>query len=254
MRDCYAGTAAALRDALRHAVERGGVCSLGVLHQGVPSAATLTGDASTAQAGRIRRQLDRMSPVPRALLVVAYAPRDVVCNCRAPCCSGRYPNPEWRDALDAVVAHTAPLLVGHAPNVRLRAALVANLLTRTHETAVSLSAASAAHRNTVAEHTAILEAALMGTRHASGEFDAAFARIDALLREAGIVTDGSGDADTVNPKEQRTASAGIRLVAIEGNTHLHSRDGIKRTACGHCPPRNRDRQTHGAAHRRVRNG
>jgi hypothetical protein len=28
----------------------------------------------------------------------------------------------------------------------------------------------------------------MGTRHASGEFDAAFAWIDTLLREAGIVS------------------------------------------------------------------
>ncbi|WP_233872440.1 hypothetical protein [Paraburkholderia adhaesiva] len=189
MRDCYAGTAAALRDALRHAVERGGASSLGVLHQGVPSISTLTGDAATAQAGRIRRQLDRLAPVPRALLVVAYAPRDVACNCRAPCCSGRYPNPEWRDALDLVVAHTAPLMAGHAPNVRLRAALVANLLTRTHETAVSLAQRCGVHRKTIAEHTAILEAALMGTRQHAGELDTAFARVDVLLREAGIVAD-----------------------------------------------------------------
>ncbi|WP_233869616.1 hypothetical protein [Paraburkholderia adhaesiva] len=189
MRDCYAGTAAALRDALRHAVERGGASSLGVLHQGVPSAATLSGDAATAQAGRIRRQLDRLSPVPRALLVVAYAPRDIVCNCRAPCCSGRYPNPEWRNALDLVVVHTGPLLTGCVPNVRLRTALVANLLTRTHETAVSLAQRCGVHRNTVAEHTAILDAVLTGTRQRAGELDAAFARIDTLLREAGIVAD-----------------------------------------------------------------
>lgn len=62
-------------------------------------------------------------------------------------------------------------------------------VTRTHETAVSLAQRCGVHRNTVAEHTAILEAALMGTRQRSGELDAAFARIDALLREAGIVTD-----------------------------------------------------------------
>ncbi|WP_198362680.1 hypothetical protein [Burkholderia ubonensis] len=94
MRDCYAGTAAALRDALRHAAQRGGASSLGVLHQGVQSPTTLTGTDATAQAGRIRRQLDRLPPVPRALLVVAYAPREIACSCRAPCCSGRYPNPE----------------------------------------------------------------------------------------------------------------------------------------------------------------
>ncbi|WP_233862694.1 hypothetical protein [Paraburkholderia adhaesiva] len=63
MRDGYAGTAAALRDALRHAVEHGGASSLGVPHQGVPSAATLMGDAAAAQAARIRRQLERLAPL-----------------------------------------------------------------------------------------------------------------------------------------------------------------------------------------------
>jgi hypothetical protein len=48
MRDCYAGTAAAVRDALRHAVEYGTASSLGVLHRGVPSGATPTGDIATA--------------------------------------------------------------------------------------------------------------------------------------------------------------------------------------------------------------
>ncbi|MFP4891244.1 hypothetical protein [Paraburkholderia sp. EG304] len=189
MRDFYAGTAAALRDALRHAVERGGACSLGVLHQGVPGPATLTGDAATAQAGRIRRQLDRLPAIPRAILVVAYAPRDLACHCRAPCCTGRYPNPEWRDALDVVVIHTGPLLAGHAPNIRLRMALVANILTRTHETAVSLAQRCGVHRNTVAEHATILEAALLGNRQRVGELDAAFTRVESLLRDSGIVTD-----------------------------------------------------------------
>ncbi|CAB3808118.1 hypothetical protein LMG28688_06692 [Paraburkholderia caffeinitolerans] len=43
MRDLYTSHAAALRNALRHTVERGGQSSLAVLHQGVPSAYTLTG-------------------------------------------------------------------------------------------------------------------------------------------------------------------------------------------------------------------
>jgi hypothetical protein len=194
MRDTYTGTAAALRDGLRDSVERGGSSALGVPHQGVPSAATLTGTDGKTQAGRIRRQLDRLAPVPRALLLVAYAPRDLVCDCRAPCCSGRYANPEWRDALELVVAHTAPLLAGHVLNIRLRSALVSNLLTRTHETAVSLAQRYGVHRNTVAEHTAIFEAALVGTRQHAGELDAAFARVDALLREARIVVEAQNDA------------------------------------------------------------
>jgi len=77
----------------------------------------------------------------------------------------------------------------HARLLRTRPGFNANLLMRTHETADSLAQRCGVHRQTVAEHTGILEAALMGTRHTQGEFDAAFARIDTLLREAGIVAD-----------------------------------------------------------------
>jgi hypothetical protein len=52
---------------------------------------------------------------------------------------------------------------------------------------VSLAQRCGVHRNTVAEHTAILEAALTGTRQQAGEPDAALTRVDTLLREAGIV-------------------------------------------------------------------
>lgn len=187
MKDHYISTAAALRDALRHAVERGGLSSLAVLHQGATADDALTGFDGTAQAGRIRARVDRLNPVQRALIVASYAPRNLTCNCRSPCCAGQYPNPEWANALTQVIAHTAPLFVGKAPNIRLRSALTANLLTHTAETQVSLAQRYGAHRQTVAEHTAILEAALIGTRQQRGEFDAAFERIDMLLREAGIV-------------------------------------------------------------------
>jgi hypothetical protein len=188
MKEHYTSTAAALRDALRHAVQRGGLSSLAVLHQGATADDALAGFDGTAQAGRVRARLDRLSPVQRALIVASYAPRHLTCNCRAPCCAGQYPNPEWSAALALIVAHTTPLFAGRAPNLRLRAALTANMLTHTAETQASLAQKYGAHRQTVAEHTAILEAALIGTRQQRGEFDAAFARVDGLLREAGIVT------------------------------------------------------------------
>lgn len=65
MRDLYSSHSAALRDALRHAVERGGMSSLGVLHKGVPSPSTLTGTNAAAQAARVRR----CSPVRRRMSV-----------------------------------------------------------------------------------------------------------------------------------------------------------------------------------------
>ncbi|MFB9123442.1 hypothetical protein E2553_05005 [Paraburkholderia dipogonis] len=194
MRDLYASHAAALRDALRHAVERGGMSSLGVLHQGVPSPSTLTGTDATAQAARVRRQLDRLAPLSRALLVIAYAPRALKCSCGTRCCSGSYPNPEWEDAMRATLAHVAPLLTGKAANEWLHRAIVANVLTRTKETAVSLAERCGVHRLTVAAHVGIIEAELVGNRHTQGRFDHASERIDTHLREAGILADSNASA------------------------------------------------------------
>lgn len=50
------------------------------------------------------------------------------------------------------------------------------------------------NRHTVAAHVAIIETDLIGNRQAPGRLDAASTRIDALLREAGIVADASNDA------------------------------------------------------------
>ncbi|WP_277187661.1 hypothetical protein [Caballeronia sp. BR00000012568055] len=207
MRDLYASHAAALRDALRHAVERGGLSSLAVLHQGVPSASTLTGTDATAQAARVRRQLDRLAPLPRALIVIAYAPRSLKCSCGSRCCAGTFPNPEWNEAMRATLAHVAPLLAGRAANERLHRALIANVLTRTKETAVSLAERCGVHRDTVAAHAAIIETDLVGNRQTAGRFDHASARIDALLREAGTVADQDTNAarlaDVANDAQAR---------------------------------------------------
>lgn len=64
--------------------------------------------------------------MPRALLVIAYAPRTLKCSCRA----GSYPNPEWADAMRVVLAHVAPLLTNLAANEALHRAIIADALTR----------------------------------------------------------------------------------------------------------------------------
>ncbi|MDR5739181.1 MULTISPECIES: hypothetical protein [unclassified Caballeronia] len=200
MQSHYTDTARALRDTLRLSVERGGASSLAQLHQHVVSETTLLGEDACAQAARIRRQLERLSPIYQALLTVRYAPRESVC-CRRRCCAGHYPNPEWARALALVVAHTAQLFSGCTPNLKLRQALVANLLTHTHEAAVDVAQRCGVHRATVASHTAILSTALLGTRTSGGAFDQAFARIDERLHEAGIVVSAAEAQDTESPQE-----------------------------------------------------
>lgn len=187
MQSRYTDTARALRDTLRLSAERGGASSLAQLHQQAVGETVLLGEDACAQAARIRRQLERLPVIQQSLLTVSYAPRDIVCCCRRRCCAGHYANPEWSLALARVVAYITPLLVGCVPNLKLRTVLVANLLTHTHESAVDLAQRCSVHRETVANHQAILAAALVGTRTTGGAFDHAFARIDELLHEAGIV-------------------------------------------------------------------
>jgi len=204
MQSYYTDTAHALRDTLRLSVERGGPSSLASLHQRAIAETTLLGEDACAQAARIRRELEHLTPEQQALLTVRYAPRELVCCCRSRCCAGRYPHPEWSRARAAVVAHTAPLLAGCAPNLKLRQMLVANLLTHTHESAVELAQRCGVHRTTVANHMAILTTALLGTRTAGGAFDAAFARLDERLRCAHIVV--SENADEVDDADADTAA------------------------------------------------
>jgi hypothetical protein len=194
MRAHYRSTAAALKAALAHAPLHGGASSLGGLHRGANDDESLAPDEACVQAGFIRRRLDQLPSLQRALLVVSYAPRNLSCHCRRPCCSGHYANPEWARALDVVVAHTAPLLAAHRPDIRLRSAIVGNLLTRTTETQVSLAQRCGVSRPTVVTHSAILTEALLGTRKQGGALDYAFERVDALLREAGIVVEPAAEA------------------------------------------------------------
>ena len=123
----------------------------------------------------------------------AAALRTLKCACGSRCCEGSYPNPEWDEAMRVTLAHITPLLTGHAANERLHRAIIANALTRTKETTVSLAQRCGVDRHTVARHVGIIEADLTGNRHVQGRFDLASERIDALLREEGIVAEASND-------------------------------------------------------------
>jgi hypothetical protein len=64
----------------------------------------------------MRRQIERLAPLPRALLLAAYASRSIKCSCGARCCSGGYLNSEWNDAM-----HEARALQNSAYNIKTSA-------------------------------------------------------------------------------------------------------------------------------------
>ncbi|MEB2499551.1 DNA-binding protein [Burkholderia cenocepacia] len=149
----------------------------------------LVGPDGVVQAGMVRAEVDKLPPIQQALLIGRYGLAEIPCTCGRACCSGSVPNPEWTAAITTLTKSTIVEFSGRVTNFRLHREIIGNALLGIRVTDASLAARYGVHRQTVATHTAKIEGMLVGTRHQSGEFDRAFARIDALLREAGMVGD-----------------------------------------------------------------
>lgn len=88
----------------------------------------LSGLDGAGQAGMIRAELARLSPVDQAVLVVHAAPLQIPCGCGIACCSGWKVNPEWQDAMSVLTSAAASgALSGCVSNGRLRSALIQRL-------------------------------------------------------------------------------------------------------------------------------
>ncbi|CAE6958872.1 hypothetical protein [Paraburkholderia domus] len=183
----FTDTDAALRFALRFASQQHSSSELAGLRGPSRSGKGLSGMDGAAQAGMVRAELAKLTLTQRALLIGRYALPDIICTCGRPCCCGHRPNPEWSEAISQLARETTLLFAGRLTYFRLRQTLIGNLLLGLRVTDRSLAAEFGVHRQTVAEHGAKLEAAILGTRHQAGDFDRALGRIDLLLHEAGIV-------------------------------------------------------------------
>lgn len=126
------------------------------IHQGVPSASTLTGTDATAQAARAPLA-ERLA---RALVVVAYPPQTLVVFVRGALLFGALSQSRMGQAMRVVLAHVAPLFAGRAANDKSHRAISAKALTRTREAAVNLVQRCGGNRHTVIAHVSIIEADL----------------------------------------------------------------------------------------------
>ncbi|MDR6384950.1 DNA-binding protein [Paraburkholderia caribensis] len=183
----FDSTEAALRFALRFVSQQHSSSELAGLRGPSRIGKGLSGVDGAAQAGMIRAELDKLTPLQRALIVGRYALPDMVCTCGRACCCGRMPNPEWSEAISLLARAMTPLFAGRSTYFRLRQRLIGNALLGARMTDSSLALGYGVHRQTVAEHAAKIETALLGTRHQIGELDRAYAHIDALLRDVAIV-------------------------------------------------------------------
>lgn len=65
-----------------------------------------------AWAGDIRRRIDMVPPLSRALLITRFAPKAFPCACRRACCSGWRTNEEWANAAGEVTQRTPEAVPG----------------------------------------------------------------------------------------------------------------------------------------------
>lgn len=187
MEAIFKSTDSALRYAYAFSTEQYGRSAMAVMYAPPGRGLGLGGLDGAGQAGMIRSEIDKLTPTQRAVLVMRYAPRDLPCSCRRPCCSGHYQNGEWAAALQMLVQHTAHLFAGQLANLRLRAELIHLAIARARPDYTALGKQFGVDRHTVAKHAAIIHLAVVGTRSARGEFDRAYDRIDELLHDAGII-------------------------------------------------------------------
>ncbi|MBW9102936.1 DNA-binding protein [Paraburkholderia phenoliruptrix] len=84
----------------------------------------LSGNDGAGQAGMIRRELEQLSDIERAVLVARFAPRSWPCACGRACCSGYEPNPEYQAAISLLTQSAMSVLAGRVVHYQLRRGLV----------------------------------------------------------------------------------------------------------------------------------
>lgn len=88
----------------------------------------LSGNDGAGQAGMIRRELEQLSAIDRAVLIARYAPRSMPCACGRACCSHHMPNPEYAAAITDLTRLAQSLFSGRLSHYQLRRALVEKAL------------------------------------------------------------------------------------------------------------------------------
>ncbi len=135
----------------------------------------LTGTDGAAQAGMIRREVEQLKPLQRAVIVAKFS-RPVAC----PHCSSPADSQERKEAIEALAHHTLDVLKGERPNLALRRGLVRSQFGARIKMQ-DLAKECGVHQNTVTNHAKKVHDRLKELERA------ALMRLDETL--AGIVSD-----------------------------------------------------------------
>lgn len=154
----------------------------------------LSGLDGAGQAGMIRAELARLSPIEQAVLVAHAAPSQIPCACGIACCSGFKTNPEWQDAMSTLTTAAASgALSGCVSNGRLRSALIQRLF-GAKVTLTELAERFEVDDKTASAHHAKLKRWLFGgaDQKAGGLHHQAYRSLSDRLKACKWISEGEG--------------------------------------------------------------
>ncbi|HYD58951.1 MAG TPA: hypothetical protein VEC35_01255 [Noviherbaspirillum sp.] len=152
----------------------------------------LAGLDGSGQAGMIRREMAALGPFYEAIVIANYAPRDIPCECRAPCCSGAKVNKEWSAAIDIVTTEAMQHLTGKLSHYKLRRSIVERQFGVKHKIG-DMADECGVDRDTASAHNMILTMWLTGDKKRDvpnrkiGEIFRAITAASEALWQAGFI-------------------------------------------------------------------
>jgi hypothetical protein len=142
----------------------------------------LVGLDGAAQAGFVMAEVERLSSIQRACIIVKYARRSEPCKC----CGGERPTPAFQLAIEALTAWAVPAGISH---MRVRRALVQKWARAGKVEFKELASEYGMNRKTIGEQFQVLKKRLDDVDQQ------AQCAIDDALRQCGMV----GDVDRALP-------------------------------------------------------
>lgn len=157
----------------------------------------LSGNDGAGQAGMIRRELEQLSELERAVLVARFAPKSWPCACGSPCCSGHMPNPEYIAAIRTLEQAAMGRLAGHLSVYRLRVRLIEKAMGTKIEIS-SLAKECGVSENTAAAHWKIIREWIAGVPKPKAKMPSKRMRVVADAARADVVVaDEGGESEGV---------------------------------------------------------
>jgi hypothetical protein len=161
---------------------------------GIRTGKGLSGMDGAGQAAIIRRHVSTLTALDQAVLVSRFAPAQIDCACRRPCCRGKLPNFEWQGGIRMLADYAErDGLKGCSINRGLTLLILRKLLGHKIQMIDIANGASVAEKTASLQHGRLKlwfrgeDVATAGSEPKEGVEQIAMRRIEAPLLQAEII-------------------------------------------------------------------